>query len=47
MPHAPRHDKQKSKNLALALALLGLCFLFYLITLVKFDLSKFGQFFGA
>ena len=44
MPHSPRHDDQKKKNLALALALLGLVAVFFIITVVKFDTAKIGHF---
>lgn len=42
MPHAPRHEQQKKKNIALALALVGLVLVFFTITVVKFDVSKFA-----
>jgi hypothetical protein len=35
MPHDERHRRQKAKNIALMLALVGLVVLFYCITLVR------------
>ncbi len=35
MPHAPMHRQRRGRNVALALFLVGLCVLFFAMTIVK------------
>ena len=39
MPHSELHSKKKKKNLALLAAILGLCVLIWIITMIKLNAS--------